>query len=107
MADPVDNNIIWSTGHPGGALDLYNLKTGHKRKVGVWPDNIWGWADKDLKYRFYRTFPLVISPHDHNTVYIGSQYVHKTTNGGHSWTIISPDLSTNDKSRSVAFLSPI
>ena len=99
LADPEDNNIIWSTGHPGGALDRYDLRTGHTRAVGVWPDNIWGWADKDLKYRFYRTFPIVISPHDHNTVYIGSQYVHMTTNGGHSWTIISPDLSTNDKSR--------
>ena len=99
LADPEDNNIIWSTGHPGGALDLYDLRTGHKRKVGVWPDTTWGWADKDLKYRFFRTFPLVISPHDHNTVYIGSQYVHMTTDGGHSWKIISPDLSTNDKSR--------
>lgn len=102
VADPEDNNIIWSTGHPGGALDIYDLSTGHKRKVGVWPDNIWGWADKDLKYRFYRTFPIVISPHDHNTVYVASQYVHVTNDGGHSWNIISPDLSTNDKSRQQA-----
>jgi hypothetical protein len=105
LADPEDNNIIWSTGHPGGALDIYDLTTGHKRKVGVWPDNIWGWADKDLKYRFYRTFPLVISPHDHNRVYIGSQFVHMTTDGGHSWKIISPDLSTNDKSRQQSMVS--
>lgn len=99
VADPVDNNIIWSTSHPSGSLNRYDLRTGHKREVGVWPDYIWGWADVDLKYRFYRTFPLIISPHDHNTVYVGSQYVHMTTNGGHSWKIISPDLSTNDKSR--------
>jgi hypothetical protein len=98
-ADPEDNKIIWSTGHPGGALTRYDLRNGHTRAVGVWPDNNWGWADKDLKYRFYRTFPIVISPHDHNTVYIGSQYVHKTIDGGQNWTIISPDLSTNDKSR--------
>ena len=105
VADPEDNNIIWSTGHPGGALDIYDLQTGHKRKVGVWPDNIWGRADIELKYRFYRTFPLVISPHDHNRVYIGSQYVHMTTNGGHSWEIVSPDLSTNDKSRQQSMVS--
>ena len=109
VADPVDNNIIWSTGHPAGAVDIYDLRTGHKREVGVWPDNVWGWADIDLKYRFYRTFPLIISPHDHNRVYIGSQFVHMTTDGGHSWEIISPDLSSGDESRlqSMASLTPM
>ena len=43
--------------------------------------------------------PLTISPHDRNTVYVGSQHVHRTTNRGQSWDVISPDLSTNDKSR--------
>ena len=38
--------------------------------------------------------PLTISPHDHNTVYVGSQHVHQTTNGGQSWQVISPDLTT-------------
>lgn len=97
--DPVDTNIIWSTGHPSGELDRYDESTGQVREVGVWPDNTWGWADKDLKYRFQRTFPLIISPHDHNRVYVGSQYVHMTMDGGNTWKIISPDLTTNDKSR--------
>src|SRR5262245_43814379 len=43
--------------------------------------------------------PLTISPHDHNKIYVGSQYVHQTTDGGQSWQVISPDLSTNDKSK--------
>ena len=109
VADPEDNNIIWSTAHPAGAMDVYDLRTGHKREVGVWPDYVWGWADVDLKYRFYRTFPLIISPHDHNRVYVGSQFVHMTTNGGHSWEIISPDLSTGDLSRqqSMPSLTPM
>ena len=51
------------------------------------------------KYRFVWTFPLTISPHDHNTVYVGSQHVHRTTNGGQSWEEISPDLTLNDKSQ--------
>jgi hypothetical protein len=99
IPDPVDNNIVWSGGHPGGALDRYDVRTGHTRPVGVWPEFIWGWPAAELKYRFQRTFPIAISPHDHNKVYVGSQYVHQTTDGGHSWTIISPDLSTNDKSK--------
>lgn len=99
IPDPVDNNIVWSTAHPGGALDRYDLRTGHVHSVNVWPDNLSGWSEDKLKYRFYRTFPLAISPHDHNKVYVGSQYVHQTTDGGHSWKVISPDLSTNDKAR--------
>jgi len=52
-----------------------------------------------VKYRFNWTFPLAISPHDHNTIYAGSQHVHRTTNGEQSWQVISPDLTTGDKSR--------
>src|SRR5439155_488959 len=40
-----------------------------------------------------------ISPHDHNQVYVGSQFAHQTTDGGNSWQVISPDLTLNDKSR--------
>ena len=40
-----------------------------------------------------------ISPHDHNKLYVGSQHVHATTDGGRSWREISPDLTRNDKSK--------
>jgi hypothetical protein len=43
--------------------------------------------------------PLTISPYDSNTIYVGSQHVHRTSDGGQSWQVISPDLSTNDKAR--------
>ncbi len=98
IPDPEDDNIVWS-GCYEGILDRYNRRTGHSRTVSVWPDNPEGWAAADLKYRFQWTFPLVVSPHDHNRVYAGSQYVHVTTDGGHSWKVISPDLTTNDKSK--------
>jgi photosystem II stability/assembly factor-like uncharacterized protein len=98
VPDPVDNDIVWSGGYEGD-LDRYNEKTRQSRKTSVWPDYSIGWPAADLKYRFNWTFPIVISPHDHNRVYVASQYVHQTTDGGHSWAIISPDLSTNDKSK--------
>jgi hypothetical protein len=98
IPDPVDNNIVWSGG-TRSRLDRFDLRTGHARSVSVWPDEPIGWAAAELKYRFQWTFPIAISPHDHNKVYVGSQYVHQTTDGGHSWTIISPDLSTNDKNK--------
>ena len=98
VPDPVDNNIVWA-GKYDGMLDRYDLRTGHSQAVTVWPESIQNWAAKDVKYRFQWTFPITVSPHDHNRVYVGSQYVHMTTDGGHSWRVISPDLSTNDKSK--------
>jgi photosystem II stability/assembly factor-like uncharacterized protein len=101
--DPVDNNIIWSSasgsGSVGGIVEVFNLKTGQARNVEVWPDQANGNIAADLKYRFVWTMPLTISPHDHNKVYVGSQFVHQTTDGGNSWQVISPDLTLNDKSR--------
>ena len=98
IPDPVDNNIVWS-GCYEGILERYDLSTGHARNVSVWPDNPEGWPAAPLKYRFQWTFPIAISPHDHTRVYVGSQHVHRTTDGGHSWAVISPDLTTNDKSK--------
>lgn len=98
VPDPVDNNIVWS-GNYDGMLDRFDFRTGQSRAVSVWPEGIQGWAPADVKYRFQWTFPICISPHDHNKVYVGSQYIHQTTDGGHSWTVISPDLSTNDKTK--------
>jgi photosystem II stability/assembly factor-like uncharacterized protein len=100
--DPVDANIIWSSasgsGSVGGIVARYELSRRQGRNVEVWPDQANG-VPADLKYRFNWTMPLTISPHDRNTVYVGSQHVHRTTNGGQSWEVISPDLSLNDKSR--------
>src|SRR6059036_1928649 len=100
--DPVDPNIIWSTasgsGSVGGIVVRYEENRRQLRDVEVWPDNENGPA-ADLKYRFIWDAPFHISPHDRNKVYIGSQYLHQSTDGGQSWQEISPDLTLNDKSR--------
>jgi photosystem II stability/assembly factor-like uncharacterized protein len=95
-ADPADNNIIWGGCYNAG-LDRFDLRTGHNRSVRVWPKSPMGSPAGLLKYRFNWTFPIAISPHDSNKVYVGSQHVHMTGNGGQSWKVISPDLSTNNK----------
>lgn len=98
VPDPVDPNIVWG-GSYGAQLQRANYKTGHITTVHVWPESIYGSYASAAKYRFNWTFPITISPHDHNRVYVGSQFVHMTTDGGRSWSIISPDLSTNDLSK--------
>ena len=101
--DPTDPDVIWSStsgfGPVGGIVVKYNEKSKQFRQVEVWPEAAIGHPAKDMKYRFQWTFPLLISPHDHNTIYVGSQYLLRTTNGGQSWQEVSPDLTLNDKSK--------
>ena len=101
--DPVDPNLIWSSasgsGSVGGIVTVFDERTGQARNVEVWPEQASGATAADLKYRFNWEFPVLISPHDHKKVYVGSQFVHVTTDGGDSWKVISPDLTLNDKSR--------
>ena len=94
--DPFDNDIVWSGCYDGG-LQRYNAKTGHVRDVRVWPEAGYGWEPGKLKYRWHWNFPLAFSPHTEHRVYVGSQYVHKSDDGGQSWQVISPDLTLNDK----------
>jgi photosystem II stability/assembly factor-like uncharacterized protein len=100
--DPVDPNIVWSSasgsGSVGGIVVRYEENRRLLRDVEVWPEDANGPA-ADLKYRFVWNAPLTLSPHDRNKIYVGSQHVHQTTDGGQSWQEISPDLTLNDKSR--------
>jgi len=100
--DPTDSDIVWSSasgsGMVGGIVVRFEEKRRQFRNVEVWPDQSNGPAE-GVKYRFVWDAPLLISPHDHHTIYTGSQHVHRTTNGGQSWEVISPDLTLNDRTR--------
>ena len=95
IPDTVTNTTVWSGCYDGG-LEVYDVHTDHARNVRVWPEAGYGWRPADMKYRWNWTFPIAISPHDHTRVYVGSQVVHLTTDGGASWKVISPDLTRND-----------
>jgi photosystem II stability/assembly factor-like uncharacterized protein len=98
LPDPVDPNIVWG-GSYNAMLERVDYKTGHTATVHIWPESIYGSHAAVAKYRFNWTFPIHISPHDHNKVYAGSQFIHMTRDKGRTWTIISPDLTTNDPSK--------
>src|SRR5881394_3649659 len=95
IPDTVDNTTVWSGCYDGG-LEVYDVRTDHARNVRVWPEASYGWRPADLKYRWKWTFPIALSPHDHTRVYVGSQFVHVTSDRGSSWKVISPDLTRND-----------
>ena len=103
--DPEEPDVIWSSasgsGAVGGIVVRYDERTRQYRQLEVWPESTIGWPAESLRYRFQWTFPLLISPHDNDTIYVTSQHVHRTTNDGQNWEVISPDLTTNDKSKQV------
>ncbi len=95
--DPVDPDIVWG-GCYAGVVERFDAKTGMARTVSPWPERTMGANAGEIKLRMNWTFPIAISRHDHNTVYVGSQYVYSTSDGGQTWKAISPDLTLNDKS---------
>ncbi|MBP1595468.1 MAG: hypothetical protein H6Q05_845 [Acidobacteria bacterium] len=97
---PSDPNIIWATCY-GGQVTRFDNRLRTARSVSPWIHTLDSEPDK-LKYRAHWTPPLAIDPFDHNVVYYGAQVILKTSNGGQSWTVISPDLSTRDPSRVVS-----
>jgi photosystem II stability/assembly factor-like uncharacterized protein len=99
--DPRDPNIIYA-GDNGGTVTRRDMSTGQTRDISVWPDYYSGHGDGELTHRFQWTAPIVLSPNDPNTLYIGGEEIFMTTNGGASWSAISPDLTRNDKSKQVA-----
>jgi len=97
VPDPADPNIVWSTCY-GNKVTRYD----HRLKVArsVAPGMITlDSPPTDSKYRCHWTAPLAIDPFDHNNVYYGCNVIFHTNNGGQSWKIISPDLSTQDASK--------
>jgi hypothetical protein len=79
-----------------GEIWRQDRRTNRERNVAVALDNYDGWPASDVPYRFAWTFPLFFSQHDKSTLYTAAQYLFRSTNGGNSWTKISPDLSRAD-----------
>lgn len=104
--DPTDPEIVYA-GSYGGEITRYDHHTGKEQAINPWPVNPIGWAAADVKHRFQWTEPIVFSPHDPKTMYFAGEVLFKTTDAGMNWTIISPDLTRNDKSKQAASGGPI
>ncbi len=94
LPDVTDTNTVWASCY-GNEVTRYDAKTKMARSVSPWLHTLDAQPNQ-VKYRCHWTAPLAIDPFDHNTVYYGCQMVLRTTNGGVSWTELSPDLSTKD-----------
>ncbi len=98
VSDWSNPDIVYA-GEYLGIITRHDRRTGESRNISAWPENPSGKGGEDMRYRFQWTAPIHVSPHDANVVYHGAQVILRTTNGGQSWDVISPDLTRNDKSR--------
>lgn len=98
VADPLNPDIVYG-GNYGGYLARLDHRTGENRAINVWPDNPMGAGADVLKYRFQWNFPIFFSPHNPKRLYTAGNHLFVTENEGQSWEMISPDLTTNDKTK--------
>ncbi|MCB4798685.1 WD40/YVTN/BNR-like repeat-containing protein [Neotamlana laminarinivorans] len=89
VPDKDDSRYGWTMSQQGN-VSRYDWKTGNNYVVK--PTH----SDKDVKLRFNWNSAINIDPFDNSTIYFGSQFVHKSTDKGLTWNVISPDLTTND-----------
>lgn len=102
---PGNPSIVFS--NCKGRFGRYSQLTGQEQQYYVWGGNLYGINPGDLPYRFQRVVPIEISPHNPDVVYHGSQFVHKTVDGGVTWETISPDLTAFRPERQVISGEPI
>jgi photosystem II stability/assembly factor-like uncharacterized protein len=76
-----------------GQFSRLNLNTTNEQRYWVGAESLYGNGGGTVIYRFQRVSPMEVSPHDQRVVYYGSQYVHRTRDGGVTWEKISPDLT--------------
>lgn len=106
VADPLNPDIVYG-GNYGGYLSRLDHRTGENRAISVWPDNPMGAGADVQKFRFQWNFPIFFSPHNPKRLYTAGNALFVTENEGASWEQISPDLTTNDKSKQASSGGPI
>jgi hypothetical protein len=96
--DPLNPSIFFAGSNNGGFLTRLNRTTGEYREVSPYPLMFSGEPSSALVERWQWTYPVIFSPVNPHLLYTSSQHLWKTTNGGQSWTRISPDLTRHDPS---------
>lgn len=92
LPDPRDSRYGISTSQQGSA-SIYDRVTGYNESVRpTYPEG-------DVDLRFNWNSAMSRDPQNPAIVYFGSQFVHRSTDSGQNWEIISPDLTTNDPNK--------
>lgn len=95
VPDPLNAQITYG-GEYDGQLSTYNKLNDQNRNISVYPEQHSGEGAIVMQYRFNWTYPIAFSPFNPKMLYVTSNHVHRTINGGQTWETISPDLTKND-----------
>jgi photosystem II stability/assembly factor-like uncharacterized protein len=95
---PPDPNIVYAADYQGN-ITRYDRRVGQVKSIAEQPELSDAHGAANLEHRFQWTAPVLLSPHDPNTLYHGGERLFKTTDSGVHWEAISPDLTRNDKSK--------
>ena len=94
--DPRDPDLFYSGTNNGAYLDKFNHRTNVSREVNPYPWFYSGEPSKAIRERWQWTYPIIFSPVDRRTLYVSSQRLWKTTDGGRTWAVLSGDLTRHD-----------
>lgn len=94
--DPLDPDLFYAGTNNGGYLDKYNRRTGLSREVNPYPWFYSGEPSKEIRERWQWTYPIIFSPVDPKRLYVSSQRLWMTTDGGQTWAALSGDLTRHD-----------
>ncbi len=94
--DPLNPGLFYSGTNNGGYVDKFDRRTGASREVNPYPWFYSGEPSKEIKERWQWTFPIIFSPLDPKTLYVSSQRLWRTVDGGRNWTALSGDLTRHE-----------
>ena len=106
LADPRDPSIVYYNGHFGDITRL-DMRNREERYIQPYPPGPAGGGADIEKYRFNWNSPVLMSPSNPDVLYYGGNVLFKTIDRGETWSIISPDLTTNDKEKQRSSGGPI
>jgi len=105
--NPTSDPDMYLTESQGGHLLLTDLRTREQQMVSPQPWSNAGGPASGQKYRFNWNTPIVVSPWDKSEIYFAGNVLFRSTDFGHSWEVISPDLTTNNPEEQKSAGGPI
>ncbi len=105
IPDRTNPDIVY--GSCKGQFSRQDMNTSNEARYWIGAQSLYGNSGSELIYRFQRVSPMEVSPHEPHVVYYGSQFVHRTRDGGVTWQVISPDLTAHPPGTQDASGEPI
>jgi photosystem II stability/assembly factor-like uncharacterized protein len=97
---PSDGEVVYADSQ-SGSISRVDLRDRIRWTIRPYLADVEDEAPANLKYRFNWTAPIAVSPTNANVVYLGANVLFESADGGRNWSVISPDLTRNDKTKQI------